>query len=361
MTVPATFSRDEFTPIGLIEPGGVSGNYNPVTRGLLASSAIDPNLDSPQTDELLLSVEHALLPEFVVGLNLTFRQISDILEYERLVFDGNAFAPGESSTRSAAIHRRDDYALRTRTGTLPDGQNYILAVLRAARRRFVTQRLPTGERRPRAGVSRRLAHLQQAPRQPLDDARQLHLCRLAVEFARQRKRGPDDYSSQLVGAGIRDGDAVVQGSGTGSGSKGAVYINSEWSYSLNGLYQVAPDRVWGFNVGASVTGREGYPQIYFERFARATLADGAGLGTPVLIENQIDAQRFDDVHVLDLRVEKEFNWNEVGMTLGADLFNATNAATVMQRNTRLKNNTGDYVTEILSPRILRVGVKFSLR
>ena len=128
--------------------------------------------------------------------------------------------------------------------------------------------------------------------------------------------------------------AVLQGSGTGSGSKGGVYINSEWSYSLNGLYQVAPDRVWGFNVAANLTGREGYPQIYFERFARATLADGAGLGTPVLIEGQIDSQRFDDVHVLDLRVEKEFNWNEVGMTLGADLFNATNAATVMQRNTR---------------------------
>jgi hypothetical protein len=34
------------------------------------------------TDELVTGVEHALLPEFVVGLNLTYRQVSNILEEE---------------------------------------------------------------------------------------------------------------------------------------------------------------------------------------------------------------------------------------------------------------------------------------
>ncbi len=41
-----------------------------------------------------------------------------------------------------------------------------------------------------------------------------------------------------------------------------MFINSTWSYSLNGLYQIAPDRPWGFNVAANLNGRQGYPLRY---------------------------------------------------------------------------------------------------
>ena len=44
------------------------------------------------------------------------------------------------------------------------------------------------------------------------------------------------------------GEVVAENSGTGSGNKGNVYVNSKWAYNFNGLYQVAPDRPWGFNV-----------------------------------------------------------------------------------------------------------------
>ena len=30
------------------------------------------------------------------------------------------------------------------------------------------------------------------------------------------------------------------GSGNGSGSKAWVYVNSKWSFAVNGLYQIAP-------------------------------------------------------------------------------------------------------------------------
>src|SRR5262249_13182535 len=68
-------------------PNYFSGNVNPFTGGLLQSNAVDRNLKAPTTNELLLSVEHALLPEFVVGVNFTYRKVTDILEFERLVFD----------------------------------------------------------------------------------------------------------------------------------------------------------------------------------------------------------------------------------------------------------------------------------
>lgn len=349
------FRREDFTP-----NGGFSGNYHPITRGLLISSAIDPGLKAPTTDELLFSVEHALLPEFVVGLNLTWRKYTDIIEYERLVFDGDANAVANLD-HVGRPHVRSDYVARSRTGTLPDGRSYTLNwwELRdgVTTRNGFLQR--NGDReQDYQGISltfnKRLANR--------------WMLRGNFSFADWEWDSPSSSNEDptitlpnLTGAGIRDGDQVIQGSGTGSGAKGNVFINSKWSYSINGLYQVAPDRPWGFNIAGNLSGRQGYPAIYYERFPRATLADGAGLGTPVLIEGDIDAQRYDDIQVLDLRVEKEFNFNDLGLTLSADVFNATNEATVMQRNTRLANTTGDFVQEILSPRIFRLGVKFSFR
>ena len=73
--------------ITLADALGSSPNYDPNTRGFAVSNGVAPNLDPQMTDELLLSVEHALRPEFVVGVNLTYRKISDIVETDLLVFD----------------------------------------------------------------------------------------------------------------------------------------------------------------------------------------------------------------------------------------------------------------------------------
>ena len=52
----------------------------------------------------------------------------------------------------------------------------------------------------------------------------------------------------------------------GSGAFGNAIIQSNWTWNLNGMYQVAPDRPWGFNVAANLFGREGTPLPYFYRY-----------------------------------------------------------------------------------------------
>ncbi len=136
-------------------------------------------------------------------------------------------------------------------------------------------------------------------------------------------------------------------------------INSEWSYSLNGLYQVAPDRIWGFNLAANLTGRQGYPQIYFERVTRGTINDGP-FGVNVPVEASLTDDRLEDVHKVDFRIDKDFRWDTVGMTISAELFNAFNEANVLQRNGRVRRTNSDYVLETLSPRVFRMGLKFTL-
>ena len=153
-----------------------------------------------------------------------------------------------------------------------------------------------------------------------------------------------------------DGQEVITGSGVVSGAKGNVWIQSSYSYSLNALYQVAPDRPWGFNLATNITGREGYPRQFVRRVGTAW----GGSRTDLRILNDATEYRHDDITTFDARVEKEFTFSDFNLTLGIDGFNLFNDATVLQRQS-LRGATGDHVTEILSPRVFRVGARISFR
>src|SRR6185503_19861949 len=142
--------------------------------------------------------------------------------------------------------------------------------------------------------------------------------------------------------------------------KNGVYINSNWSYSINGLYQIAPDRPWGFNVAANLNGREGYPIPYWRRRGGGLARDNFTLQSVSVVDDQ-DEFRFDDIHMVDARVEKEYSFSDFGLTLGVDVFNVFNEAYVLQRNHRLAQSSSDNVREITSPRIYRLGLRVSFR
>jgi hypothetical protein len=65
--------------------------------------------------------------------------------------------------------------------------------------------------------------------------------------------------------------------------------------------------------------------------------------------------------VFDARIEKEFTFSDFGLTLGVDVFNALNESYVLQRQHRLGTRATNNVTEILSPRIFRIGGRLSFR
>ncbi|HEX7182865.1 MAG TPA: TonB-dependent receptor, partial [Thermoanaerobaculia bacterium] len=333
------------------ELGSPSGNINPFTLQPLQSNAIDPGLDAPVTDELLLGVERSLRPELVVGFHVSYRRYTDILEVERLVFDSDDAFAAENLGSVGRPHRRDDYVPAEVTGTLPNGQPYSITYW---------------ELRP--GVSTRDGFLLENGdrEQEFRGASLTFNKRLASRWMMRGNVSWQDWTwdipdsenedpTDTVAGGIVNGTEVLQGSGTVSGAKGNVFINSEWSYSLNGLYQIAPDRPWGFNVAANLSGRQGYPVRYANRIFRETITDAAGVGLDVPVTSDVDTFRYSDVHMLDLRVEKEFHFSDLGLTLGADLFNALNESYVLQRQGLLGGSRGDHVLEIVSPRVLRLG------
>ncbi|HUP42643.1 MAG TPA: hypothetical protein VM599_05470, partial [Thermoanaerobaculia bacterium] len=136
-----------------------------------------------------------------------------------------------------------------------------------------------------------------------------------------------------------------------------VLIQSSWSANLNGMYQVMPDRPWGFNLAGNLFGREGYPLPY--DFAAAT-ADG--LTRAAAVTTELDEIRTDDIWVLDLRLEKDMRFTDnLSGILSIDAFNVTNDNSVLQRDRTLNVATANFVTQTLSPRIYRLGFRLNWR
>jgi hypothetical protein len=343
---------------------GFGGPYDPLGRGVLQSNSVDADLDPPTTEELLFSAEHALLPELVVGLDLTFRRLTDLLERELLVFDGDPYSPGNIAN-SGRRHTREDYlpVTVTRPGGLPNGQDYSYTYWQL-----------------RPGVtSRGGAHLGNGSRQQEYRGASLTINkRLASRWMLRGSVTWSDWQwgvreseledpTRFLGGGF-DGEPVLQGPTPGAGSKAAVYINSSWAYSLNALYQIAPSRPWGFDVAVHATGREGYPLPYFERLSFGQRSGIPGLTSVQVVGN--DDFRLDDVHVLDAGLEKELVFSDLGLTLAIHCFNVLNEGYVMQRNHRLQVGASatdllapasDFVTEVIGPRTFRVGLRINFR
>ncbi|MGH7859130.1 MAG: hypothetical protein ACREQY_17525, partial [Candidatus Binatia bacterium] len=333
---------------------------------------VDPNLSAPYSDQLILGVEHSLLPEFVVGLSATYRENSDLLTNTELVFDGDPYSAANVGSVGRKATRADFIPDNTYLITLPDGKTTTVQSFRL--RPGVQSRGGTTLENSDRGQTYTALSLTANKRLSNRWMLRGNLSWNNWEWDVPSSAIINPQQGNFVGSagGNRDGDRVITCVGTGSGAKGNVCISSTWSYSVNGMYQVAPDRPWGFNVAAALNGHEGYAQPYFLFRAKR---DGFtnSTNTNVLAVDNPDDYNLDDVHVLDLRVEKEFRFDRVGLTLGLDVFNVTNANTVLQRQRRISgqnlltgsstanvnSSTADHVYEVLSPRILRIGATIS--
>lgn len=312
---------------------------------------VDQDINPPLTDEIVLGLEHELLPEFTVGLNYTHRTMTDFVEYR-----------SEKTFGSNNFYTQADYEPFLRaggapvTGTLPDGTTYTIPVYQ----------LKAGiSPSPFSVLTNRPDYEQKYKGLELNLTKRMSnrwMMRGNVSLADWTQEvGPNAFADPThlrtaQGCSNCDGDIVVQGSGSGSGAKGGVYINAGWAYNITGVYQLP----FGINFGANLLGREGYAIPYIHRVT------GPREGAKNVLITGVDDYRHEDVMNLDLRLGKDFRFPAgIGLTLSADVFNVTNENTVLQRNTRVYRTvtaldaTRNRITEIQSPRVFRFGAKIS--
>ncbi len=309
----------------------------------------EPNLGPQLTDELILGAEHSFLPEFVVGGAFTWRQMTDVRDQRRLISDG-----GDISRPDTAA---DYEQVRDLSTTLPDGTPVILPEfnLREGLSNTGGYLLTNGGReRTYMGLginwTKRLANQ--------------WMMRGYVNYAFQDDWSvPSDFLSYGEGLNPQEekGDCdgcVYAVQSTGSGNKGDVFLQTGWSWNLNGMYQIAPDRPWGFNVAANLFGRQGTPLPYWIR----STGPQDGIPRNISVVGNTDDFRAEDVFATDIRLEKEFAATSgIGFTFSIDGFNIFNENYVLQRERRLNYSRADFLDETLSPRIWRLGVRLNWR
>ena len=318
----------------------------------------DPSLDPQATDELILGVEHSLMPELVVGIQGTYRLITDINETRILLDPAGCSAGGRVA--GFCVATRDDYVFRNfvtpanANQLLPDGSSYSIPAYQlrpdvAARRTGGTLLVNSDAEREYLGVNvnftKRLSNRWMA--------------RGYFNWGEATWELSDDFfffddPTDTVGSQDNNGEVYGEQS-LGSGAKGDVFLQSTWSANLNGMYQVAPDRPWGFNFAANLFAREGYPLPYFK-------ANGANEGGKNVQVSGFEQFRTDDIITVDLRVEKDIAFAEnLSATLSLDCFNAMNENYVLQRERNLGGARGNFLDETLSPRIYRLGFRLNWR
>src|SRR5205814_7777404 len=152
---------------------------------------------------------------------------------------------------------------------------------------------------------------------------------------------------------VRCQSGQVAPQSAGSGAFGNDFISAKWSFNMTGVY-VFP---WDINLGANLNARQGYPAALRDQVT------GLRGGTINVLLDPVGDVRFDNVYELDLRLAKDFRiMSRASVTISADLFNAPNKRTILQRETLLFSNeasrsAGWRITEMQSPRVWRFGAR----
>ncbi len=325
-----------------IAPGGGFNPANPTS--VVSADTINPDLEAPTTTGFGFGLEREVMPNLAVAVNYTFSKSSGYVGLTGAADPlGLMFIPWRGLTGA-------DYTQTgTLTGTLPDGSAYnvpifapnsaLIAANGNGRELTNYDGYHTTYNGIELSVVKRMSNRWMMrggfawnnPREHYDaDARNL-------------LGNPTRYeSSSLV-----DGGIVAQRS-AGSGA-GDVFVNGQWQINVNGAYDLGR----GFEVAGNFFGRQGNPYPIFQS---ATLGNDGSMR--VLVSPELDTFRFDDIWNLDLRGSKTFTYQRLNMQLVADLFNVFNANTELNRQRNVLSPAFGQLTQNLSPRILRFGVRF---
>ncbi|MGZ4810782.1 MAG: outer membrane beta-barrel protein, partial [Thermoanaerobaculia bacterium] len=331
-------------------------NYNGVDHNKLTVAnqlfRWDKDLKAPTTDEFILGFEHQLLSDFSVGVNGTYRKLRNFVWNE-----------AEHTQGKGDFYTSADYVLHAPPAVkLPDGTAvttpyYVLAPGVPSPVYYDITNRPDYDQTYKGlelmATKRMSNRWMLRGNLTLQDWKQ-HIGAGGIidpTLNRGSLSGAGSSPGWLTGCVACTNSEVLQGSGTGSGSKGGVYINSKWAYNLTGAYQIP---IVETSLGFNLTGRQGYPIPYVYR---VTTSEGFKY---VLAEGSTDAQRHSNLTEVDLRLAKDIRVSRAGITLSVDAFNILNKNTILQRDVRrLQLASSNHITEVQSPRVFRLGARLT--
>jgi hypothetical protein len=305
------------------------------------ANALDPHLRPELTDEAIVGAEQALGSDGVVGLQLAWRRTTGLLEDRLLVRDA---ASGEVRVATA----RDWVAEPPETGTLPGGAPFSGPYydLRPGLAPTGGTLLVNGDRR------QRLLGATLEWRQRL--ARRWTTLGHLVWQDWTWQIGPNYRRYADPTAALVDGDyngQPVAGQSLPGGRP--LYLSSQWSFDLSAAVQLPG----ALSAAVAINGRQGFPLAYYRTVAR----NNAG-PVDLRLTGQVDAFRSDDLVSCDVRLDKDIAASsDVAVALSLEGLNLLTSGQVLRRETNLGVGRANFVDQVITPRLLRLGLKLQFR
>jgi hypothetical protein len=330
---------DHFVQAGEVNTAVISafgGGFNPAApTAVTSANRFDENFEAPVTTNLVIGVDREIMPNLAISANYTWTETTNWDQQPWVGLGPNDYTQGG-----------------TLTGTIPGrGTNYSVpyfipnAALVAANgnSRILTNQngFATKFNGVEAQLTKRMsnkwmARVGAAWNNAVEDydGRQGFLGNVtSIDTAQSTIKNGGQYAPRSAGSG-----------------QGDIYVNAKWQINVNGVYELP----WQSEVAGNLFGRQGNPFPVFR--SQALGLDGS---QRVLISPELDAFRFDDTWNLDLRWAKRFSTDHVGARVEFDLFNVFNSVPDLQRERNGASPNFNRLNQILSPRILRIGVRLT--
>lgn len=159
---------------------------------------------------------------------------------------------------------------------------------------------------------------------------------------------PAAYEDPTCVVGQCPGRQIYAPQAGGSGIDN-VYINAKWLIKAAGTYQLPR----GINLGANVNSRQGYP------FPQAIITPNRANsgGTAIVLLDPLGDSRLPTFTQLDLRIDKNIAIGRLQLKPTFDVFNVTNASTVLARRVLQASSVANDISGIVAPRVARFAVQ----
>lgn len=298
-----------------------SANYDPANPASVVSpNRVDPNLENDITDEFVASLDREVMTDFAIGISYIWRNYHNFQNaYRNITPDFYSPVTFTANCGNALCDERS-FA----------GTYYQRAVA-----------LPAGTLLRNDNASRSYNGIEITARKRFS-----HNWLMNSSFTWNNTilhyDGPADFSTSADPTNFDFSDGRPS-SGT-SGINGA-----RWTAKLSGMYGLP----WQMSVAAFWNLRDG---TQFNRTIQSPNRTGAGGTVNVLIEPQ-GTTHYPIFSQLDVHWDKSFRFGQRRIQFNVDAFNVTNAATVLERQTRQNFSQANFVTDILAPRVVRLGLK----
>ncbi|HEY3382783.1 MAG TPA: carboxypeptidase regulatory-like domain-containing protein [Vicinamibacterales bacterium] len=322
--------------------------YDPANPSKISTTSINKigNYGNPKTHEIIIGVDHELIPNFGVSASFTYRKIVDFNWRPTIQNGGNGVIDG------------GDYTLKGNvTGNLPTGVPGSPSGTYSVPYYGLTSGIVFDP--SKGGLYQTRPDYNQVYKGFEISATKRMSSHWMARFGFSTNSWREYFASPagrfnptptLTNPNI-DGGYVVSAAG-GSGKSSIYMVQPSYQIIANGAYQLPYD----VDLGANFIYRQGYPMPW-NRSTSGGFSDALGSSKTLLLPSDFGMARLPAISSLDLRIGKRQKISKVTLNFDLDIFNITNNATVLGREYKYTSGNYTLVREIMQPRILRLGLR----